>query len=228
MSFRKISFAPEEYYHIYNRGNSKQEIFLDEKDYARFLALSFLCNTKQNINFRDTFDTFKNIYDFEREETLVDIGSYCLMPNHFHLLIREKSDGNISLYMKKLATAYVMYFNKKYGRSGSLFEGKFKSQHAESDRYLKYLFSYINLNPIKLIEPNWKKNIIKNKLQAYNFARDYKYSSFYFFENKNKDKKDVIININSFPKYFSNLKEFKEEIFDWLSFPEERPREMNV
>ena len=135
MSLRKTLFTLGEYYHIYNRGNWKQKIFLDKEDYNHFIQLLFLCNTNENINFRDIFITFDNIYDFKRGNTLVDIGAYCLIPNHFHLLIYEKSNSNISLYMKKLLTAYVMYFNKKYERTGSLFEGKFKSQHSDSDGY---------------------------------------------------------------------------------------------
>src|SRR3989344_1864178 len=167
MSIRKISFAPGENYHIYNRGNSKQKIFLDKKDYDRFLQLVFVCNSHKNINFRDLFQNNNEIFLFDRGDTHVDVGAYCLMPNHFHLLIKEKSDGNISLFMQKLATAYVMYFNKKYNRSGSLFEGKFKSQHINSDRYLKYIFSYIHLNPVKIIDSKWKEMGVKDRSKAY-------------------------------------------------------------
>ncbi|MFA4975428.1 MAG: transposase [Candidatus Paceibacterota bacterium] len=151
---------------------------------------------------------------------MVDVGAYCLMPNHFHILIYEKSDSNISLYMKKLLTAYVMYFNKKYKRTGSLFEGKFKAQHVDSDRYLKYLFSYIDLNPVKLIQKDWKEVGIKNKIQAYNFALEYRYSSF-TEDRKDENKSEIqkIVNITHFPKYFLNFKDLKEEIFEWLMFP---------
>ena len=218
MSLKKTLFTLGEYYHIYNRGNSKQKIFLDKEDYNHFIQLLFLCNTNENINFRDIFITFDNIYDFKRGNTLVDIGAYCLMPNHFHLLIYEKSNSNISLYMKKLLTAYVMYFNKKYERTGSLFEGKFKSQHSDSDGYLKYLFSYINLNPIKLIQRDWKKTGVKNKIQTYNFSINYKYSSFNFLRSKNEIEVHKIINIKHFPEYFLNFRDYKEEIFEWLSF----------
>jgi putative transposase len=120
--------------------------------------------------------------------------------------------------MKKLLTAYVMYFNKKYKRTGSLFEGKFKSQHSNSDRYLKYLFSYINLNPVKLVEPEWKEKGVKNKIEAYNFAKKYGYSSFSFLENEDKREVYKIIDITYFPKYFLNFEDYKKEIFEWLSF----------
>ena len=216
MSSRFISFVSGEYYHIYNRGNSKQKIFLDEADYGRFLKLLFLCNSKLKINFRDVIDATKNIFIFEREETLVDIGAFCLMPNHFHLLIREKEDGNISLFMKKLLTAYVMYFNKKYERTGSLFEGKFKAEHAGEDNYLKYLFSYIHLNPVKLIDPKWMTEGIKDKSKAQKYALGYKYSSYACLADE--DKKWVkILNTQSFPKYFLNPAYYKREIFEWLN-----------
>ncbi len=218
MSIRKISFAPEEYYHIYNRGNSKQKIFLDKKDYDRFLKLVFLCNSQKNINFRDLFKYNDDVFAFDRGDTLVDIGAYCLMSNHFHLLIREKADGNITLFMQKLATAYVMYFNKKYDRTGSLFEGKFKSQHINSDRYLKYIFSYIHLNPIKIIDSKWKEMGVQDKNKAYDFCSQYEYSSLVSFNKDKMAKYAIILNVTVFPKYFTNSKEYELEIFEWLDF----------
>jgi len=213
-----VVFAPGEYYHLYNRGNSKQKVFLDKKDYDRFLKLVFVCNSYKNINFRDLFKHHKEVSEFDRGETLVDIGAYCLMPNHFHLLVKEKSDGNVSLFMQKLATAYVMYFNKKYNRSGSLFEGKFKSQHGSSDEHLKYLFSYIHLNPVKIIDPKWKELGVKNKNTAYKFCKNYKYSSLSYFVKKQVEPHSILLNIGVFPKYFTNPSENRLEIFEWLGF----------
>jgi len=216
MSLRRVAFVLGEYYHLYNRGNSKQKIFLDEADHNRFLKLLFLCNSKLNINFRNVIDVTKDVLVFERRETLVDIGAFCLMPNHFHLLLREKEDGNISLFMKKLLTAYVMYFNKKYERTGSLFEGKFKSEHVGEDNYLKYLFSYIHLNPIKLIDPKWRIEGIKDRLKAQKYILDYEYSSYACLGDENQ-KWSKIINTNNFPKYFLTPTDYKREMFDWLS-----------
>jgi len=218
MSIRKVSFASDEYYHIYNRGNSKQKIFLDKKDYSRFLQLIFLCNSHKNINFRDFFKTNDDIFSFDRGDTLVDIGAYCLMPNHFHLLFKEKKDKNISIFMQKLATSYVMYFNKKYNRSGSLFEGKFKSQHINSDRYLKYIFSYIHLNPVKLIDSKWREMGIKDKNKAFNFCKQYPYSSLATLKNNKVLGNQCILNKDPFPGYFLNFEEYQVEIFEWLDF----------
>ncbi len=138
MALRKQVFALNEYYHLYNRGTEKRVIFLDKKDYEHFLFLMYVCNTTKNIESRNIDQ------NFDRTETIVDVGAYCLMSNHFHILVREKKEGGISKYMLKLMTSYSMYFNKKYERTGKLYEGVFKSVYASSERYLKYIYSYIH------------------------------------------------------------------------------------
>src|SRR3989338_2657209 len=121
---RKFQFSVGEFYHLYNRGSNKMPIFLDDSYKKRFIKLLFVCNSKKPV----VFKTIQGLPldEIDRGETLVDIGSYCLMPNHFHLLIREKMENGISLFMEKLSTAYSMYFNKKNERTGGLFEGTFK------------------------------------------------------------------------------------------------------
>jgi len=214
MSIRKVDFSIDEYYHLYNRGNSKQKIFLDKEDYIHFIKLLYLCNSTRSITFRDVSI---NTYDFDREETLVYIGIYCLMPNHFHLLVKEKTENGISKFMQKILTAYSMYFNKKYKRTGGLFEGKFKSQHLDIDRYLKYIFSYIHLNPIKLIDSKWKKRGIKNINEAKIYLKTYQYSSYLDYLDGDR-LRSVILNKEEFPKYFTSKNSFKKEIFDWLKY----------
>jgi putative transposase len=152
MPQRKQNFAIDEYYHLYNRGTEKRIIFLDKHDYDYFLFLMYICNTTKSIKIREVGE------NFDREETIVDIGAYCLMPNHFHILIREKTEGGISKFMQKMLTGYSMYFNKKYKRTGKLYEGVFKSSIIDSDNYLKYIYSYIHLNPAKIIDNKWKEN----------------------------------------------------------------------
>ena len=221
MSIRKVNFVEGEYYHVYNRGNSKQIIFRDEEDYLRFISLLYISNMNQSFNIYDLNRDFNfDIYGIERNELLVSIGSWVLMPNHFHLLITEKVEGGISKFMQKVTTAYVMYYNKKYERSGSLFEGKFKSEHASNDRYLKYLFSYIHLNPIKLIQKDWKEKGIKNKQIALDHLSKYKYSSYLDFMGEERPQ-NKILNLGSFPRYFSTKEKFKKEIFEWLSYNDE-------
>ena len=103
------------------------------------------------------------------------------MPNHFHIYITptprqrlgvgvNNSDENqVGVFMQKLCTSYSMYFNRKYKRVGKLFEGSFKSVHVENDNQAKYYFSYILLNPVKLIDPKWKEKGIKNSKKTFDF-----------------------------------------------------------
>lgn len=217
MSIRKISFAIDEYYHIYNRGNSKQVIFKNEEDYNRFLSLLYVINNEQKLNFTDIKKSKKDLFSIEFSDKLVSIGAYVLMPNHFHLLVREKTEGGISKFMQKLSTAYSMYFNKKYNRAGSLFEGKFKSEYVDNDKYLKYLFSYIHLNPVKLIQKDWKEKGIKSTLRSFEFLEKYKNSSFHDYYHNDDRKEKIILDKNNFPKYFSFKNSFKEELLEWLN-----------
>lgn len=212
---RNFSFAIDEYYHIYNRGTDKRTIFLDEEDWQRFSALLYLCNSERNIVFRDI--PIGLAYGHERGDTLVDIGVYCLMPNHFHLLVREKIQGGLSLFMQKFSTAYSMYFNKKYERSGGLFEGPFRAKHVNADNYLKYLFSYINLNPVKIIDPEWKENGITNREKAKKYIADYFYSSYLDYMGVEREE-NKILNKEAFPQYFENFKDFKQFIDEWIAF----------
>ena len=216
MSLRKVSFTKGEYYHIYNRGNSKQKIFHDEEDYLRFVSLLYISNTNENFNLYDLnrISNF-NVYEFEIKNQIVGIGAYCLMPNHFHILITEIKEGGISKFMQKLSTAYVMYYNQKYVRTGGLFEGKFKSIHVEDDIQMKYLFSYIHLNPIKLIQKDWKKEGIKDNKKSLDYLLNYSYSSYQDFL-KQKRIQGKILSINNFPKYFSKKSQFIKEILEWL------------
>lgn len=216
MSIRKVKLVSGEYYHVYNRGNSKQKIFHDEEDYLRFIALLYACNQKCYLKVGN-LTKGQTLYDIERGNPIVSIGAYCLMPNHFHILITQTDDENISNFMQKLSTSYSMYYNKKYKRTGSLFEGKFKSEHIDKDRYFKYLFSYVHLNPIKLIQKDWKEIGIKNKKKAIEYLNSYEYSSYLDFIGE-KRIQNIILNIESFPKYFPNKKSFMKEIFEWLGY----------
>ena len=224
MSIRKVPLVEGEYYHIYNRGNNKQLIFLDDEDRDRFIKLLYLCNSDKGINFKeDIIQTKISAWDYKTVNQLVAIGAWVLMPNHFHLyLIALPKQGfskieknNISDFMVKLCTAYAKYFNKKYNRTGSLFEGKFKSVNVNNEVQAKYLFSYIHLNPIKLIQPDWKEVGIKNKIEAINFLNNYKWSSFQDYLLLGR-KEEIILNREKFPNYFEDSNIFKKEIFEWL------------
>jgi len=217
MSIRKVNFVEGEYYHIYNRGNSKRTIFHDKSDYLRFVFLLFISNDIEYFKISNLTDLdFKKI---KKTEPLVSIGSYCLMPNHFHILITERVENGISKFMQKLSTAYSMYYNRKYNRTGSLFEGKFKSEHINNNRYMKYIFSYIHLNPLKLKNKDWKKDKNKDKNILLSYLDSYPYSSYLDFLKTGRDQ-EVILDLDKFPKYFPNKESLKKEVFEWLSFNE--------
>lgn len=216
---RKITFSIGEYYHIYNRGNDKRMIFMDNADYLRFIVLLYISNNIDVVHISNLInqgESLMKILNIDKKDSLVDIGAYCLMPNHFHLLIKEKKENGITKFMGKVSTGYSMYFNKRYERTGKLFEGTFKSVHADTDAYLKYLFSYIHLNPIKIIDPGWKEEGIKDKNKAKTFLREYTFSSYLDYFGISR-KEGGIISKQSFPEYFSTRKDFDDTINDWLS-----------
>ena len=219
MANRKFPFVPGEYYHLYNRGNSKQDIFLDNPDYVRFQRLLYLSNTVQNFKIDAIRDQGIDFYSFERGEHLVAIGAYCLMPNHFHILLTPLVERGVSTFMRKLSTGYSMYFNNKYERTGGLFEGRFKATHAIGDVYLKYLYSYIHLNPLKLIDPQWRENMHKNKKEGkqYSYVRNYVYSSCVDYLDFFSRQESGILEPNLFPKYFQSDADAQSHLTDWFS-----------
>ena len=198
---RRDPLVSGEMYHIYNRGAHKQKIFTNDRDYARFSFLLHLANNSEAVHLSNIFNGKKyqgrSLLDvFDREEidhALVNIYAYCLMPNHFHLMLEQKIDDGVSIFMKRISTAYAMYFNIKYEHSGVLFQGRFKSKHVEQDAYAQWLFSYIHLNPLELIEPQWKENDVKDKQSARIFLANYKYSSFYDYAIGTRPEKIILV-----------------------------------
>ncbi len=215
---RKISFSEGEYYHIYNRGVNKDIIFENDHDRKHFIRLLFVSNSDKAVRFSEI--KFKPFPFIDRGKSLVSIGSYCLMPNHFHLLVKEIKDGGISSFMTKLTTGYSMYFNKIHGRVGPLFQSRFKASHADSDNYLKYLFAYIHLNPVKLIEPEWKEKGISNKIAAENYLKNYHYSSYEDYMGSEREE-NLILSKKDFPEYFDSAHDFKDFITDWLTYSDD-------
>ena len=145
---RNTIFSTEEFYHIYNRGVDKRDIFMDSSDVARFLVCMSVFNTEAPIG---------SIYEYSREESnfgssapkskkLVNFVAFCLNQNHYHFILEPFVDDGIQKFMHKLSTGYTNYFNEKYKRSGSLFQGKYKAIHISSNQYLLHLSVYVNLN----------------------------------------------------------------------------------
>src|SRR4030042_3661942 len=145
---RKTELAKGEYYHVYNRGVDKRNIFEDESDYYRFFSSLILLNDIED----GLIDKYRNYLRSEpktkpsgfrklglrQERPLVDFVAYCLNPNHYHLIIQQLGKDGIKNFMYRLGTSYTMYFNKKYNRSGSLFPGPFKARDIKDNGTLFY------------------------------------------------------------------------------------------
>lgn len=197
---RKVPFQNDEYYHVFNRGVEKRTIFLDEEDYSYFTHVLETFNSQgSSINTRYNY---RNRISIDKPQPLVEIISYCLMPNHFHFLIKQVSDGGISKFLQKLGIGFTHFFNKKYERSGVLFQGKTKSSHVGDDAYLNYLKMYIELNPLDLCESGWKESGIKDIRNARRFLDEYKWKS------KRKEKDDSLefyVNNEKFQSYIRSI-----------------------
>lgn len=222
---RKVKFEKGEFYHIYNRGVEKRTIFQDSSDYKRFLILLYIANSDQPLHIKDIGKiTIEEILQKDYGKPLVNIGAYCLMPNHFHLLITQLADGGISKFMLKLQTGYSMYFNKKNDRVGAFFQGTFKSEHIDNDIYLRYIYAYIHLNPTKLKNSEWKtqpKNFL-NQLKK--FIAEYPYSSLKEYLSENYR----IVNPKLFPvskKHIIDYGSIVDDFSNFSKFPEGYPRE---
>lgn len=198
---RKQPIVTGEYYHIYNRGVDKRDIFNDKKDLCRFIESVLEFNKVNGIvslaNLRKTQIESKPL-----SEPLVAIVVYCFNPNHFHFVLKQLVDGGIAKFMQKLQGGYTYYFNIKNSRSGSLFQGTFKSQLMNNENYFNKIIGYTNKN-------YQIHNIPKNKMNLV-LASDYEYESNNF---KIVSKKEGLIIL----EIFNGSKNFKKHCDEIVS-----------
>ena len=210
---RRFAFEYDNLYHIYNRGVEKRVIFQDEDDKRRFQKMLYLANGDKPVVYaRLKGEPFEK----SRGDVRTSLTAYSLMSNHFHIIAREIQPGGISAFMGKLSTSYSMYFNTKNQRSGPLLCHPFRAKHVEHDDYLRWLISYVHLNPLDLIEPNWKEKGIVDVARAKQFLTTYPFSSYvdYFgaprIENKIVDKDLLPFDAAGLESFDDMLKEFKD------------------
>lgn len=197
---RKTPLQTDEYYHIYNRGVDKRNIFLDKYDYLKFLTGMKEFNQSEPIESLYRLNqlkykasrTLQNCSVLDATQTpLVKIVCYCLLPNHYHLILKQLIENGISKFMLKLGQSYAMYFNNKQNRSGSLFQGAFKSSHIKSNEQLLQLSCYIHGN---------------SQIHKIGQADNWPWSSYLDFMNKKagrlNDKKIIL-------SQFKNINEYK-------------------
>ena len=219
MATRPVNMVEGEFYHVYNRGTDKRLMFRDDTDYQRFIKLLYISNSVARVNVRDILRKNNEPYSYERGAPLVSIGTYCLMPNHFHILLTPCVEGGVSAFMHRLCTGYSMYFNRRYNRTGTLLEGPFKSSWVDSDIYLKYLYAYIHLNPLNL----WKRGDIDVEItdeETLEFLKSYPYSSLPDYLGVVRPE-NVIIDPTPFPEYFVTVADQVRELKEWLLLREE-------
>jgi|SRR3989344_6614190 len=210
---RKEPFAINDFVHVYNRGNRKQEIVRDEKDRKHFLQMLYYFNTEITPdNPIKSLRTLKLKSDFnfvwpeiwQPRKPIVEVYAFALMNNHYHLLLREIREGGITLFMRRLGTSMTNRFNLKYRDSGRLFQGAYKARRVATDEYLSYLSVYIQVkNPFELYFQ--KKKIKTAGIQkqsdfneAFEWASHYPYCSLAHYTT---EKKVNIIQEDLF-KYF--------------------------
>lgn len=171
-----------EIFHTLNRGVDKRNIFLDEQDYLRFIHDLFEFNEQDWINtsfysFHKSKDLRSRKKERKPRKLLVDILCFCLMPNHYHLLLTPKIENGISKFMRKLNMGYAKYFNEKNNRKGTLFESRYKSVLVKEEPHFIHLPYYIHLNPLDLVAPEWRERKINNIRKAMEFLNSYRWSS---------------------------------------------------
>lgn len=212
---RKHKLASNHIYHVYNRGVEKRIIFKDSQDYSRFVkGLIVFNDTKIVDDFNDRFNRIIN--KSHERKPLVDIMAFCLMPNHYHLLLRQREDKGITEFMRKLGIGYANYFNLKHERVGTLFQGRFKSVLISNDSQFLYIPHYIHLNPLDLIFPDWREKKTINKKQAIDFLNNYEWSSYRDYVGENNF--DIVLHKDSVIEHFGEggyKKDFNSFIGDF-------------
>ncbi len=178
MPYRKTFFVKNHYYHIYNRGNNFQNIFFEEKNYRFFLQ--------------------RLLYFFNEDVKLI---AYCLMPNHYHLLIKIEKDNFLEKAMQRFSTSYTKAINKQYCRVGHLFQGRYKAKLIPNNEYLLHLSRYIHLNPVRA------KLVSK--------PEEWKHSSYFYYINPHKKIIDNNIILSQVRNYeeFVNSYQFEQNYF---------------
>ena len=162
-------YVENAYYHLYNRGVEKRIIFQDDQDYRVFLYYLKIYLSPPEVGKGDSFTSMPRRRPLNNFHQIITLLCYCLMPNHFHLLLHQKPANGIEQFLRSLGTKYVQYFNKRYNRVGPLFQNVYKAVLIESDEQLLHLSRYIHLNPAKVKESPLQRRL----LNSYSSYADY-------------------------------------------------------
>jgi len=177
-----------ELYHVLNRGVDKRRIFMDDGDRVRFVHDMFEFNDTQAATNTLRRMEMNDFVSRSFRESIVEIHGWCLMPNHYHLLISEVAEGGLTLFIRRLNIGYAKFFNDKYKREGALFQGRTKKIQITSDPHFLHILHYIHLNPLDLQESSkaWRELRVTDARDALQHLDGYRWSSFLdYCERKN-------------------------------------------
>src|SRR3989344_1992085 len=208
-------------YHALNRGVDQRKIFLDDEDRFRFIHNLFEFNNLEPINNigyffnQNQYKAFATPY-IERKprKLLVEVLAFCLMSNHYHLMLKPLYDNGILKFIKRLNMGYAMYFNQKYKRSGALFQGRYKTVHVSNEAHFIHLPYYIHLNPLDLAMPEWRNRKLKNYNKATEFLNNYRWSS--HLDYLGKENFPSVTQRNFLLDFFDGTTGYKNKINAWL------------
>ena len=201
-------------YHVYNRGVEKRDIFIDEQDYAVFIHLLKYYLSPVDPDERHPIMRFNNftvvrprpLANIEKEVNLI---AYCLMPNHFHLILNQISKDGVTKLLRRVSTTYAMYFNKRYKRVGYLFQGRYKAILVETDSYLLHLSRYIHLNPSELT----RTDLVNYPYSSYSYYLGLKHAT--WIKPKiildHFDKSGLLLFLSHYPSYQEFVEGYPED-----------------
>lgn len=216
---RLTDFSPNEYFHLYNRGTDKRDIFLDERDFQRFYESLYLFNDMDynrkggQILERVIQLSSAEVFAADRDR-LVSILAYKMMNNHYHLVVREEQVGGISEFMHRLGTGYTNYFNVRMKRSGSLFQGPFQAVHVENDSQLEHLVRYVHLNELDRHGVSWREGEVVDWERCFKLLHEDSYSSHGLYCGKQQEL--PVIDIELAKNLFPNTGEYLDFLRGWI------------
>jgi putative transposase len=216
---KKPQLENNEIYHVLNRGVEQRNIFLDDKDYLRFVHDLYEFNDEapaENIYYKSMgLESYEvKPRKIKERKLLVEILAFCLMPSHYHLLLRQKKDNGISKFMQKLGTGYTMSFNKKYKRRGVLFQGTYKAILIDKQNHFLNLPYYIHLNPLDLRFPEWRVKRLNDYSKAIEYLNNYRWSS--HLDYVGKKNFPSVTNREFLLGVFNGEEKYKQSIEKWL------------
>lgn len=216
--------ALDEWYHCYSRGVDKRTVFESDADFTRFTQLLYLANSSAPLQ-RSEFSRAElaDIYSTQRGSALVAVGAYCLMPNHFHILVRPVCEDGLSEFMRKVGIGYTKYFNTKNERIGNLFVKPFRAKHVSDDDYFRRVADYIHLNPAELFESGWKEGRVNDLQNLEVRLRNYLYSSLPDYLGKQRPQK-AILNDEDVSLIGSRMPNIRDLISDTFAYYRDLPR----